>query len=50
MHNKTTWNEKLFVDILNDWYQWYLTKEIVEHYATNSLLFITTMRETYIRM
>ena len=42
--------KKLFVGKLNDWYQWYLTKEGVEHYATNSLLYITTMREKYARM
>ena len=27
MHQKTTWNEKLFWGKFNDWYQWYLTKE-----------------------
>ena len=50
MHNKTTWNEKLFACKLNDWYQWYLTKEGVEHYAINSLLYITTKREKYVKM
>ena len=35
MHNKTTWNEKLFVGKLNNWYQWYLSKDGVEHYAIN---------------
>ena len=50
MHNKTVWNEKLFVGKLNDWYQWYLTKEGVQHYAINSLLYITMMREKYVRM
>ena len=45
MHNKTTWNEKLFVSNPNDWYQWYLIKEGVQHYAINSLLYITKMRE-----
>ena len=27
MHNETTWNKKLFVGKLNNWCQWYLTKE-----------------------
>ena len=40
MYNKTTWNEKLFVVKLNDWYQWYLTKEGVQHHAISSLLYI----------
>ena len=37
MHNTTTWNEKLFVGKLNNWYQWYLSKDGVGHYAINSL-------------
>ena len=48
MHNKTTWNEKLFGGKLSDWYQWYLSKERVQHYAINSLLYITMMREKYV--
>ena len=35
MHNKRTWN---------------LTKEAVQHYTIYSLLYITTMREKYVRM
>ena len=27
MHNKTTWNGKLFAGKLNNWYQWYLSKD-----------------------
>ena len=30
MYNKTTWNENLFVGKLNDWCQWYLSKNIRE--------------------
>ena len=50
MHNKTTWNEKQFVGTLNNWYQWYLSKDGVEHYAINALLYITTKKEKYVRM
>ena len=50
MHNKTTWNEKPFVGKLNNWYQWYLSKDGIVHYAINSLLYITTMGEKYVRM
>ena len=46
MHNKTTWNEKLFVGKLHNWYQWYFTKYGVEHYAINSLLYITMMKKS----
>ena len=50
MHNKITWNEKLLVGKLNNWFKWYLTKERVQHYTINSLLYITTMKEKYFRM
>ena len=50
MHNKTTWNEKLFAGKLNHWYQWYLSKDRVGHYAINSLLFLTMTREKYVKM
>ena len=50
MHNNTTWNEKLFVGKLNKWYQWYLSKDGAVHYAINSILYITTLREKYVKM
>ena len=50
MHNTTKWNERLFVGKLNNWYQWYLSKDGVGHYPINSLLYITMMREKYVRM
>ena len=45
MHNKTTWNEKLFAGKPDLWYHWHLSKDGVGHYAINSLLYITTMRK-----
>ena len=50
MHNKTTRNENLFVGKLNKWYQWYLSEEGALHYAINSILYITTLREKYIKI
>ena len=47
VHNKTTWNEKLFASKLN---HWYLSKDGVGHYAINSLLFLTMTREKYVKM
>ena len=44
MHNKTTWNEKLFSGKLDHWYHWYLSKDGVGHYVINSLLYLTTTR------
>ena len=50
MHNKATWNEKLFVGKLNNLYQWYLSVKRDIHYAINSILYINTLREKYIKM
>ena len=45
-----TFNEKLFAGKFLEWFQWYLSKDGVGHYATNSLLFLTTVREKYVKM
>ena len=50
MHNKTTWNEKFLAGKPDNWYLWYLSKEGVGHYAINSLLYLTTTREKYVKM
>ena len=48
-HNRTTWNEKLFAGQINNWYKYYSSSGI-QHYAINSLLFLTTVREKYVKM
>ena len=50
LHNQSTWNEKLFVGQIKDWYHWYLSVKGVSNYAINSLLFLTTTREKYVKM
>ena len=50
LHNRTTWNEKLFSGQINNWYKYYSSSMGIQHYAINSLLFLTTVRETYIKM
>ena len=50
LHNQTTWNERLFAGQIKDWYHWYLSSKGVNHYAMNSLLFLTTSREKYVKM
>ena len=50
LHNKTTWNERLFAGQIKDWYHWYLTSRGINHYAINSVLFLTTVREKYIKL
>ena len=37
--------KKIFVGKVNNWYQWYLSKNRTENYAINLLLYITTLRE-----
>ena len=49
MHNTTTWNERLFAGKIHTWFQWYLSKDGVGHYAINSILFLMAIREKYVR-
>ena len=50
LHNQSTWNERLFAGELDRWYRLYLSARGVNHYAINSLLFLTTAREKYVKM
>ena len=50
LYNKSTWNEKLFAGQIKDWYHWNLSTKDVNCYAINLLLFLTTMREKYVKM
>ena len=49
-HTSTTWNEKLFTGKFDSWYNWYLSKNGIGHYSFNSLLYLRTLREKYIKM
>ena len=50
MQNFTTWNEKTFPGKLYDWMEIYSRDEDVHNYVINSVLFLTTVREKYVRM
>ena len=50
LHNRTTWNEKLFSGQIDNWYSYYSSSTGVQHYAIYSLLFLTTVREKYVKM
>ena len=50
MQNFTTWNEKTFVGKLHDWMELYSQDEGVCNYAINSVLFLTTIQEKYVKM
>ena len=50
MHNITTSNGKLLAGKLSSSFTWYLTKEGVNHYVINSLLYQRMLRAKYIKM
>ena len=49
MQNFTTWNERTFAGRLHDWMELYSQDEGVRNYAINSILFLITVREKYVR-
>ena len=50
MHNTTTWKERTFAGRLNQWLELYLHQEGMHHYVLNSILFLSTIREKYMKM
>ena len=50
MQNFMAWNEKTIADKLHDWMEIYSQDEGVHNYAINSILFLTTVHEKYVRM
>ena len=41
---------KNFSGQIKDWYNWYLTTRGINQYAINSIIFLTTVREKYVKM
>ena len=51
MQNLTSLKEKIFVGKMNEWLKQELTHYNNEHsYSINTLLFLTTIKEKYVRM
>ena len=50
MQNFTTWHEKTFTGKLYDWMKIYSQDEGMHNYAINSVLFLTTVQEKYVKM
>ena len=50
MQNFTTWNKKTFAGQLHNWMELYAQDKGVCNYAINSVLFLTTVREKYVKM
>ena len=49
LNNKTTWNERLFSGQIKDWYRYCLTSKGVNQYVVKSVLFLTAVREKYVK-
>ena len=49
-HNITTPKEKLFGSLLSTAHVWYCNIQGIQHYAINSLLYLRTIKEKYIKM
>ena len=50
MHNISTLNERLYAGKFGSLFTWYLTKEGVNYYAINTLLYPRMLREKYVKM
>ena len=50
MQNFTTWNKKTLAGKIHDWMELYSQDEGICNYAINSILFLTTVQEKYVRM
>ena len=50
MQNFSTWNEKTFAGKLHDWMEIYSQDKGICNYAINSVLFLTMVREKYVKM
>ena len=50
MQNFTTWHEKTFTGKSHDWMEIYSQDEGMCNYAINSVLFLTMIREKYVKM
>ena len=50
MQNFTTWKEKTFTGKVHNWMEIYSQDAGVHNYAINSVLFLTTVQEKYVKM
>ena len=50
MQNTTTWKERTFAGKFKQMCQLYMNEEGMHHFAINSVLFLTTVREKYVKM
>ena len=50
MQNVTTWKEKTFAEKMTQLNQYYLNEEGAHTFAINSIIFLTTVREKYVKM
>ena len=50
-HNTTSWRKKeLLQGKLNQWFELYLHQDSAHHYPINSIMFLTSIKEKYVKM
>ena len=50
MVHKLVWFERLYVGHVNKWFEMYSSSQGANYYAINSLLYLRTIQEKYIKM
>ena len=50
MQNTTVWKERTFLRKVNQMYELYLNQEGMQHFAINLVLYLTMVREKYVKM
>ena len=50
MQNMTMWKQRTFAGRLNQWFEMNLHQEGMHHYAINSVLYLTSVRDKYVNM
>ena len=50
MNNRSVWYEKLYAGHVNKWFEMYSSSQVANYYAINSLLYLRTIQEKYIKM
>ena len=50
MNTRSIWFEQLYSGQMNKWFEMYSSSHGVNYYAINSLLYLRTIQERYIKM
>ena len=50
LHNKSTWNERLFAGEIKDWYHWYLSAKGCKSLCSKLITFLDHHKKKYVKM